>query len=154
MPLSFVSCFSLSPVDSSILSYREDLISLDVLETRFVPVSYTTTNISTHLRRLASTTISPEFVIMKTQAIILAALAVAPSALAHTVWSTFYVDGKDQVNLTNPYRPHYRNTNITQGAGVAMRMRKDPAKASFPLEDYGSTDMACSTSTLSRTSHQ
>ncbi|KAF2688204.1 lytic polysaccharide monooxygenase [Lentithecium fluviatile CBS 122367] len=62
---------------------------------------------------------------MKTQSIVLAALAAAPSALAHTVWSTFYIDG------------------VSQGDGVAMRMRTDPAKASFPLEDYSSTDMAC-----------
>lgn len=62
---------------------------------------------------------------MKTQSLVLAALAAVPSALAHTVWTNFYVDGVDQ------------------GDGVAMRMRKDDAKASFPLEDYNSDNMAC-----------
>ncbi|KAF2645356.1 hypothetical protein P280DRAFT_513266 [Massarina eburnea CBS 473.64] len=62
---------------------------------------------------------------MKTQAVLVAALAAAPSALAHTVWTNFYVDG------------------TSQGDGVAVRMRKDPAKASFPIESYGSDDMAC-----------
>jgi hypothetical protein len=38
---------------------------------------------------------------MKTQAVLLAGLALAPSALAHTVWSTFYINGEDQVCL-NP----------------------------------------------------
>ncbi|KAF1955663.1 hypothetical protein CC80DRAFT_473417 [Byssothecium circinans] len=62
---------------------------------------------------------------MKTQVGLVAALAAAPSALAHTVWTNFYVDG------------------TSQGDGVAVRMRKDPAKASFPLIDYTSNDMAC-----------
>lgn len=34
---------------------------------------------------------------MRTQSVLLAALAAAPSAFAHTVWSTFYVDGVSQV---------------------------------------------------------
>ncbi|KAF2473969.1 uncharacterized protein BDR25DRAFT_170344, partial [Lindgomyces ingoldianus] len=61
---------------------------------------------------------------MKAQSLFLA-LATVPAALAHTVWTDFYVDG------------------VAQGDGVAMRMRKDPAKASFPLEDLSSNDMAC-----------
>ncbi|KAL1597897.1 hypothetical protein SLS60_008385 [Paraconiothyrium brasiliense] len=62
---------------------------------------------------------------MKTQSILLAALAAAPSVMAHTVWSVLYVDGE------------------SQGDGAGIRMRKDPAKASFPLVDYSSDDMAC-----------
>ncbi|KAJ4296845.1 hypothetical protein N0V90_006893 [Kalmusia sp. IMI 367209] len=62
---------------------------------------------------------------MKTQSIVLAALAAAPSALAHTVWSVLYVDG------------------VSQGDGAAIRMRQDPKVASFPLVDYSSDDMAC-----------
>jgi hypothetical protein len=30
-----------------------------------------------------------------------------------------------------------------QGPGVAMRMNKTPANASFPVEDLASSDMAC-----------
>jgi len=68
---------------------------------------------------------------MKIQAIVLAALATAPAALAHTVWSVLYVDG------------------VSQGDGAGMRMRTDPKLASYPLQDYSSDDMACSTPFLS-----
>ena len=34
---------------------------------------------------------------MKTQSILLAALASAPAALAHTIFTDFYVDGQPQV---------------------------------------------------------
>lgn len=61
---------------------------------------------------------------MKTQYILLA-LAAARSALAHSTFTTCYVDGVDQ------------------GPGVAMRMNKTPANASFPVEDLASSDMAC-----------
>ncbi|KAF2188168.1 lytic polysaccharide monooxygenase [Zopfia rhizophila CBS 207.26] len=61
---------------------------------------------------------------MKTQSLFLA-LAAAPAALAHTVWTNFYVDG------------------VNQGDGVAMRMRQDPAHASDPLSDLSSKDLAC-----------
>jgi hypothetical protein len=37
---------------------------------------------------------------MKTQSIILAALAAVPNVLAHTVWSVLYVDGESQVRQT------------------------------------------------------
>jgi hypothetical protein len=37
---------------------------------------------------------------MKTQAILLAALAAVPNVLAHTVWSVLYVDGESQVRQT------------------------------------------------------
>jgi hypothetical protein len=37
---------------------------------------------------------------MKTQSIILAALAAVPNVLAHTVWSVLYVDGESQVRHT------------------------------------------------------
>lgn len=36
---------------------------------------------------------------MKTQSILLTALASAPAALAHTVFTDFYVDGMPQVYL-------------------------------------------------------
>ncbi|KAL5447739.1 hypothetical protein PMIN06_007396 [Paraphaeosphaeria minitans] len=62
---------------------------------------------------------------MKAQSILLAALAAAPTVMAHTVWSVLYVNGE------------------SQGDGAGIRMRKDPAKASFPLVDYSSEDMAC-----------
>ncbi|OAG09726.1 uncharacterized protein CC84DRAFT_1202378 [Paraphaeosphaeria sporulosa] len=62
---------------------------------------------------------------MKTPSILFAALAAAPTVMAHTVWSVLYVDGE------------------SQGDGAGIRMRKDPAKASFPLVDYSSDDMAC-----------
>lgn len=62
---------------------------------------------------------------MKTQAILITALAAAPSALAHAVWSVLYVDG------------------VSQGDGAAIRMNHDPKTATFPLVDYSSDDMAC-----------
>ena len=65
---------------------------------------------------------------MKTQTLLMA-LAAAPAALAHTVFTNFYVDG------------------VSQGDGVAMRMRKDASVAGSPLEDLSSKNMACSTST-------
>ncbi|KAF2658734.1 lytic polysaccharide monooxygenase [Lophiostoma macrostomum CBS 122681] len=61
---------------------------------------------------------------MKTQSLLLA-LGAVPAALAHTVFTDFYVNG------------------VAQGDGVAMRMRLDPAKASFPLENLSSNDLAC-----------
>ncbi|KAF2816187.1 uncharacterized protein BDZ99DRAFT_566044 [Mytilinidion resinicola] len=60
----------------------------------------------------------------KTPALLLA-LAAARSAVAHTVFTHFYVNG------------------VSQGVGVAMRMNKTPAKASFPVENLASSDMAC-----------
>ncbi|KAF1965234.1 hypothetical protein BU23DRAFT_33891 [Bimuria novae-zelandiae CBS 107.79] len=62
---------------------------------------------------------------MRTQAIVLAVLAAAPSTLAHTIWSVLYVDG------------------VSQGDGAGLRMRQDPKLASYPLVDYNSDDMAC-----------
>lgn len=62
---------------------------------------------------------------MKTTSVLLATLASAPTALAHTVWSVLYVDG------------------LSQGDGAAIRMRQDPKFASFPVEDYASDDIAC-----------
>ncbi|KAF2800088.1 lytic polysaccharide monooxygenase [Melanomma pulvis-pyrius CBS 109.77] len=53
------------------------------------------------------------------------ALAVAPATLAHTVFTNFFVDG------------------VSQGDGVAMRMRKDGSVAGSPLEDLSSKNMAC-----------
>jgi hypothetical protein len=64
---------------------------------------------------------------MKSQTLLMA-LAAAPAALAHTAFTNFYVDG------------------VSQGDGVAMRMRMDPKVATFPLEDLSSKNMACSTS--------
>jgi hypothetical protein len=80
---------------------------------------------------------------MKTQSVLAAVLAAAPSAFAHTVWTNFYVDGISQVRniLTKPTSSLIDNI---KGDGVAMRMRKDPQTASFPLEDYASNNMACS----------
>jgi hypothetical protein len=68
---------------------------------------------------------------MKTQTLLMA-LAAAPAVLAHTVFTNFYVDG------------------VSQGDGVAMRMRKDASVAGSPLEDLSSKNMACSTSTQSQ----
>ncbi|KAA8627392.1 Glyco-hydro-61 domain containing protein [Pyrenophora tritici-repentis] len=64
---------------------------------------------------------------MKTQSVLLAALASAPAALAHTVFTDFFVDG------------------MPQGDGVAMRMNPNIAKASSPIPSLDSDDMACST---------
>lgn len=38
---------------------------------------------------------------MKTQSMLLAALASAPAAFAHTVFTDFYVDGQPQVRLAH-----------------------------------------------------
>ncbi|PZD43468.1 Glyco-hydro-61 domain containing protein [Pyrenophora tritici-repentis] len=62
---------------------------------------------------------------MKTQSVLLAALASAPAALAHTVFTDFFVDG------------------MPQGDGVAMRMNPNIAKASSPIPSLDSDDMAC-----------
>ncbi|KAF2855794.1 lytic polysaccharide monooxygenase [Plenodomus tracheiphilus IPT5] len=62
---------------------------------------------------------------MKTPAILLAALASAPAALAHTVFTDFYVDGQPQ------------------GDGVAMRMSPYPDTAGSPIASLDSDDMAC-----------
>ncbi|PVI04623.1 lytic polysaccharide monooxygenase [Periconia macrospinosa] len=62
---------------------------------------------------------------MKTQSVLVAALAAAPSVLAHTAFTNFYIDGVDQ------------------GDGVAVRLRKDPAKTTYPIDDYSSKDLAC-----------
>ncbi|XP_014560184.1 lytic polysaccharide monooxygenase [Bipolaris victoriae FI3] len=62
---------------------------------------------------------------MKTQSILLAALASAPAALAHTVFTDFYVDG------------------VPQGDGVAIRMNPSGEHTSSPIGSLDSTDMAC-----------
>lgn len=62
---------------------------------------------------------------MKTQSMLLAALASAPAALAHTIFTDFYVNGQPQ------------------GDGVAMRMNPDPAVAGSPIASLDSDDMAC-----------
>ncbi|KAF2708754.1 lytic polysaccharide monooxygenase [Pleomassaria siparia CBS 279.74] len=61
---------------------------------------------------------------MKTSTLLFT-LAAAPAALAHTCFTNFYING------------------VTQGDGVAMRMKKDGATACSPLEDLSSNDMAC-----------
>ncbi|KAF2754350.1 hypothetical protein EJ05DRAFT_138981 [Pseudovirgaria hyperparasitica] len=60
----------------------------------------------------------------KSQAL-LATLAAVKTALAHTTFTEFYIDG------------------VSNGAGTCVRMNHDGAKASFPLEDFNSNDMAC-----------
>ncbi|KAL5118143.1 hypothetical protein ACEQ8H_003978 [Pleosporales sp. CAS-2024a] len=62
---------------------------------------------------------------MKTQSMLLAALASAPAVLAHTVFTDFYVDG------------------VPQGDGVAMRMSTNNAQAGSPISSLDSDDMAC-----------
>lgn len=62
---------------------------------------------------------------MKTQSMLLAALASAPSALAHTVFSDFFID------------------SVPQGDGVAIRMNTDGQHSSAPIGSLDSTDMAC-----------
>lgn len=62
---------------------------------------------------------------MKTQSVLLAALASAPAALAHTVFTDFYVDGQPQ------------------GDGVAMRMSPYSDTAGSPIASLDSDDMAC-----------
>ncbi|CAI6332511.1 unnamed protein product [Periconia digitata] len=94
-------------------------VILQVLATQLSFVAYTTEPAIGYQR--STTTIR----IMKTQSVLVAALAAAPSALAHTAWTNFYIDGLDQ------------------GDAVGVRMRKDPAKTTFPINNYASDDMAC-----------
>lgn len=47
---------------------------------------------------------------MKTQSMILAALASAPAALAHTAFTNFYVDGIDQVRKGHDQHRTYELT--------------------------------------------
>jgi hypothetical protein len=68
---------------------------------------------------------------MKTQSMIVAALASAPAVLAHTVFTDFYVDG------------------MPQGDGVAMRMSPNAETAGSPIASLDSDDMACSMFTSS-----
>ncbi|KAF1846690.1 lytic polysaccharide monooxygenase [Cucurbitaria berberidis CBS 394.84] len=56
---------------------------------------------------------------------LLAALASAPAALAHTVFTDFFVNGQPQ------------------GDGVAMRMSPNSDTAGSPINGLGSEDMAC-----------
>lgn len=56
---------------------------------------------------------------------LLAALASAPAALAHTAFTDFYVNG------------------VPQGDGVAMRMSNNPERSTAPIGSLGSEDMAC-----------
>lgn len=62
---------------------------------------------------------------MKTHSLLLGALAAAPYAFAHTVFTGFYVNG------------------VPQGDAVAMRMASDPQTCSNPVTDLESKDMAC-----------
>ncbi|KAJ4334303.1 hypothetical protein N0V87_006955 [Didymella glomerata] len=62
---------------------------------------------------------------MKTQSMLLAALASAPAALAHTAFTDFYVNG------------------APQGDGVAMRMSTNVEHSTAPISSLGSDDMAC-----------
>ncbi|KAH7069017.1 glycosyl hydrolase family 61-domain-containing protein [Paraphoma chrysanthemicola] len=62
---------------------------------------------------------------MKTQSMLLAALASVPAALAHTVFTDFYVDG------------------VPQGDGVAIRMNPNSETAGSPIGSLDSEDMAC-----------
>ncbi|KAF9694762.1 hypothetical protein EKO04_007316 [Ascochyta lentis] len=62
---------------------------------------------------------------MKTQSMLLTALASAPAVLAHTAFTDFYVDG------------------TPQGDGVAMRMSTDADHSTAPISSLGSDDMAC-----------
>ena len=49
---------------------------------------------------------------MKTQSMLLA-LAAAPAAMAHTLFSNLYVDGVDQVDVTNDeYRNHTNSDRV------------------------------------------
>lgn len=56
---------------------------------------------------------------------LVAALASAPSVLAHTVFTDYYVNG------------------MPVGDGVAIRMSNDPEHSSAPIRGLGSSDMAC-----------
>ncbi|KAF2626774.1 lytic polysaccharide monooxygenase [Macroventuria anomochaeta] len=62
---------------------------------------------------------------MKTQSMLIAALASAPAALAHTAFTDFYVD------------------SVPQGDGVAMRMSTNVEHSTAPISSLGSDDMAC-----------
>ncbi|KAH5097740.1 hypothetical protein HBH72_123810 [Parastagonospora nodorum] len=62
---------------------------------------------------------------MKTQSMLLAAMASVPAVLAHTVFTDFYVDG------------------VPQGDGVAMRMNPNAETAGSPIASLDSDDMAC-----------
>ncbi|CAO2654799.1 Nn.00g115320.m01.CDS01 [Neocucurbitaria sp. VM-36] len=62
---------------------------------------------------------------MKTQSMLLAALASAPAAFAHTIFTDFYVNGQPQ------------------GDGVAMRMSPNADTAGSPIASLDSNDMAC-----------
>ncbi|KZM23996.1 uncharacterized protein EKO05_0009308 [Ascochyta rabiei] len=62
---------------------------------------------------------------MKSQSMLLTALASAPAVLAHTAFTNFYVDG------------------IAQGDGVAMRMSTNVDHSTAPISSLGSDDMAC-----------
>lgn len=62
---------------------------------------------------------------MKTQSMLLTALASAPAVLAHTAFTGFYVDG------------------TAQGDGVAMRMSTNVDHSTAPISSLGSDDMAC-----------
>ncbi|KAF3033213.1 hypothetical protein E8E12_004866 [Didymella heteroderae] len=62
---------------------------------------------------------------MKTQTMLLAALASAPAAFAHTAFTDFYVNG------------------VPQGDGVAMRMSTNSERSTAPISSLGSDDMAC-----------
>ncbi|KAF2009915.1 lytic polysaccharide monooxygenase [Aaosphaeria arxii CBS 175.79] len=55
----------------------------------------------------------------------LVALAAAPSALAHTVFTNFFIDG------------------VSQGDGVAIRMNTNLVEASNPIASLESNDLAC-----------
>jgi hypothetical protein len=65
---------------------------------------------------------------MKTQSMLLVAMASASAVLAHTTFTDFYVDG------------------MPQGDGVAMRMSPHPETAGSPIARLDSPDMACSES--------
>ncbi|KAJ4309417.1 hypothetical protein N0V94_008942 [Neodidymelliopsis sp. IMI 364377] len=62
---------------------------------------------------------------MRSQSMLLAALASAPAALAHTAFTDFYVDG------------------TPQGDGVAVRMSTNTEHSTAPISSLGSDDMAC-----------
>ncbi|KAH6614332.1 glycosyl hydrolase family 61-domain-containing protein [Boeremia exigua] len=62
---------------------------------------------------------------MKSQSMLLAALASAPVALAHTAFTDIYVNG------------------VPQGDAVAMRMSTNPERSTAPISSLGSDDMAC-----------
>ncbi|EPE09983.1 endoglucanase b [Ophiostoma piceae UAMH 11346] len=61
----------------------------------------------------------------KTTTLLLALAAFAPSANAHTTFTTLFVNGVDQ------------------GDGTCVRMPLDPPTATFPVQDLASSDMIC-----------